>query len=104
MRLISAQFLVDDALQILSSLSNSRPQDTSSSSVFVRSLWKIFDFLKTLSFIKYSSQEEALVFSDTKSENLKRAMELLTKAAKFENSDAIYLLGELNFVHLFEFQ
>ena len=99
MELIAAQFLVDDALQILSSLSNTiHTSDTPLSSFFVRLLEKIFDFLKSLSFIHYSSQEEPLASSDTRSSTASKAMQLLKKAAKSENSDAIYLLGELSFV------
>src|SRR5277367_485042 len=54
-----AQFLVDDALQILSSFSQSHiHSDTPSSSIFIRLLGSIFDFIKSLSFLQYSSQEE----------------------------------------------
>jgi hypothetical protein len=96
---MTAQFLVEDALQIISSLSNTHhTSDSPSPSVFVRFLEKIFAFLKSLSFIQYSSQEQPLTSSDTSSERVSEAMQLLSKAAKSENSDAIYLLGELNFV------
>src|SRR5207248_4280476 len=55
---------------------------------------------KSLSLIQYSSQEEVETYPDLNSETVQKAMRLLTKAAKSENSDAIYLLGELNFVLL----
>ena len=98
--LITAQFLVDDALHILSSFSQSRPQsDTTSSSIFLRLLRKLLDFIKSLSFLQYTSQEEPLSSStDPKADNLAKVMELLSKAAKADNADAMYLLGELNFV------
>lgn len=96
-----AQFLIDDALQILSLLSQSHAHsDTPSSSIFIRLLGRIFDFIKSLSFLQYSSQEELLSSStDSKADNLEKAMNLLTKAANAHNPDAMYLLGELNFVH-----
>lgn len=95
-----AQFLVDDALHILSSLShNYTPEVTHSSSAFARMPNHIFNFVKSLSFLRSSSQEEPLSSStDNKSEKLKKAMRLLRKAADSNNPDAIYLLGELSFV------
>ena len=97
--LIAAQFLVDDALQILSSLShNHESLDKTSTSIFVRFLWRLFDILKSFSFLQSLSQEEPLTSSDSRQNNLRKAMQLLTKAAESDNSDAMYLLGELNFV------
>jgi TPR repeat protein len=98
--LTAAQFLVDDAIQILSSLShNHESSNLTSTSIFVRFLRRIFDVLKSLSFLQYSSQEEPLTSSDGRQTNLKKAMQLLTKAAESDNPDAMYLLGELNFVY-----
>jgi hypothetical protein len=98
--LTTAQFLVDDAMQILSSLShNHKSPDQTSTSIFVRFSWRIFDILKSFSFLRYSSQEEPLRSFDSRQTNLKKAMQLLTKAAESDNSDAMYLLGELNFVY-----
>jgi hypothetical protein len=97
--LIGAQFLVDDAMQILSSLaSNYESSDPSSSSVFVRLLSRVFDILKSLSFLQSSSQEEPVSSSDARQTQVRKAMQLLTKAAESNNPDAMYLLGELNFV------
>jgi TPR repeat protein len=97
--LIAAQFLVDDALQILSSLSpNHESPDKTSTSIVVRFLWRLFDILKSLSFLRSLPQEEPLTSSDSRQNNLRKAMQLLQKAAESENSDAMYLLGELNFV------
>jgi TPR repeat protein len=97
--LIAAQFLVDDALQILSSLSqNHESPNKTSTSVIVRFLWRLFDILKSLSFLQSLSQEEPLTSSDSRQNNLRKAMQLLQKAAESDNSDAMYLLGELNFV------
>lgn len=98
-----AQLLVRDALRILSSISRSHnSSETASSSFFVRFLSKFFDILRSLSFLQSLSQEEPLVSLEA-SENIKTAMQLLTKAAESENSDARYLLGELNFVlHAFK--
>jgi len=97
-----AQLLVDDALQILSGLSQSRSSsDTSSSSFFVRILFRILEILKSMSFLQYSSQEEPLTTHNEKYDTLEKAMDLLTQSAEKQNSDALYLLGELNFVFLF---
>jgi hypothetical protein len=96
---MTAKFLVDDALQILSSLSKTHiPPDTPSSSAFVRLLWGTLEFLKSLSFIQYTSLEESVSSGDPRSDSYKKAIQLLSKAAESENSDAMYLLGELNFV------
>jgi hypothetical protein len=51
-----------------------------------------------MSFLQYSSQEEPLTTHKEKYDTLEKAMDLLTKAAEKQNSDALYLLGELNFV------
>jgi hypothetical protein len=66
--------------------------------MIIRLLRKAFEFLESWSFIQYTSQEEPLVPTDITSQNVTKAMQLLAKAAESENSDAIYLLGELNFV------
>jgi hypothetical protein len=96
----AAQFLVDDALQILSSLSQTHGSpEISTSSIFLRFMWKTFDILKSLSFLQYSSQEEPLSYHDTTQEHYENALQLLTKAGETGNSDAMYLLGELNFVN-----
>jgi hypothetical protein len=96
----AAQFLVNDALQILSSLSqNHGSSETPKSSIFLRFMWKTFDILKSLSFIQYSSQEEPLSYDDTTQEYYDNALQLLAKAGEMGNSDAMYLLGELNFVN-----
>jgi len=98
--LTTVQFLVDDALHMLSSLSHSHARsDTTSSSMFLRLLAKFIDFTKSLSFLQYSSQEEQQSSStDPKTQSLQKAVKLLTKAARADNTDAMYLLGELNFV------
>jgi TPR repeat protein len=97
--LTAAQFLVDDAMQILSSLANNyESSDPSSSSVFVRLLSRVFDILKSLSFLQSPSQEEPVSFSDGRQTQVRKAMQLLTKAAESDNPEAMYLLGELNFV------
>jgi hypothetical protein len=85
---------------MLSLLSQSHAHsDTPSSSIFIRLLRRIFDFIKSLSFLQYSSQEELLSSpTDSKGDNLEMAMKLLTKAANAHNPDAMFLLGELNFV------
>lgn len=86
-------------MQILSSLSvNYEGSDASSSSVLVRFLSRIFDILKSLSFLQSSSQEEPVSSSDGRQTQVRKAMQLLTKAAESDNLDAMYLLGELNFV------
>src|SRR5271154_5149144 len=73
--------------------------DSASSSIFIRLLSRLLDFLKSLSFLRASSQEEPLASpNDIKAENLQKAMQLLTKAAEANNAEAAYLLGELNFV------
>lgn len=100
MYLIVAQFLVDDALQILSSLSHNRPSsESTSSSVFVRVLFRILEILKSITVLQYSAQEEPLTHHSEKHDTLEQAMSLLSKAAEKQNSDALYLLGELNFVY-----
>jgi hypothetical protein len=58
----------------------------------------VFTFLKSLPFIQYSSQEEPVTIHDSWGDNVKKAMGLLAKAAEADNPDALYLLGELNFV------
>jgi hypothetical protein len=55
--------------------------------------------MKSISFLQYSSQEEPLTPHTEKHDTLERAISLLTKAAEQQNSDALYLLGELNFVY-----
>jgi hypothetical protein len=59
---------------------------------------KLLTFLKSLSFIQYSSQEEPAPIHDARGDSVKKAMGLLSKAAEADNRDALYLLGELNFV------
>jgi len=94
-----AQFLVDDALNILSSISyNHSSLDTPSSSKFVRLLFKFMDLLKSLSLLASSSQEEPLHAMELRNEHLTKALNLLTQAAAQQNPDALYLLGHLNFV------
>ena len=88
-------------MKILSTLSNTyNSSDASSPSIFVRLLWRVFKFIKSLSLIQYSSQDELATYTDANLQTVQKAMRLLRKAAKSENSDAIYLLGELNFVLL----
>ena len=94
-----AQILVGDALNILHSLSDTPSSaDTPSSSPLAHYTAKLFNFLKALSFIRYTSQEEPLQTHDSRGESVKKAMELLYKAAEADNPDALFLLGELNFV------
>ena len=99
MCLIVAHFLVDDALHILSTLSRTNSSsESTSSSLFVRLLFRLLNILKSVSFLQYSSQEEPLMSHTEKHDTLENAMSLLNKAAEMQNSDALYLLGELNFV------
>ena len=65
--------------------------------MFLRIVSKFFDVLKSLSFLQSFSQEEPLT-SPEHTSNLNKAIQFLTKAAESENSDALFLLGELNFV------
>src|SRR5579862_6792327 len=102
MCLIVAHFLVDDALHILSTLSRTNSSsESTSSSLFVRLLFRLLNILKSVSFLQYSSQEEPLMSHTEKHDTLENAMSLLNKAAEMQNSDALYLLGELNFVASF---
>lgn len=102
MCLIVAHFLVDDALHILSALSrNNSSSESTSSSLFFRLLFRVLDILKSISFLQYSSQEEPLTSHNEKHNTLETAISLLNKAAEMQNSDALYLLGELNFVSPF---
>jgi hypothetical protein len=97
--IVVAHFLVDDALHILSALSRTHSSsESTSSSIFLRFLLRALDILKSVSFLQYSSQEEPLTAHSEKHDTLEQAMSLLTKAAEMHNSDALYLLGELNFV------
>jgi hypothetical protein len=96
-----AQILVDDALQLLSSLSPAyNPSESATMSAFLRVLWRTIDILKSMSFLRYSSQEEPLSYDDGKTKDYERAVQLLTKAGEMGNSEAMYLLGDLNFVPL----
>jgi hypothetical protein len=94
-----AQFLVDEALDILHSISNTPHQkDTPPTSPIVGAVFKVLEFFKSLAFIQYSSQEEPVNVHDSQVDNVKKAMGLLSKAAEADNPDALFLLGELNFV------
>ena len=94
-----AQFLVDEALHILHTLSDTKSStDTPPSSTLAHYIGKLFTFLKSLSFIQYTPQEEPLSTHDYRGKNIKKAMDLLRKAAETDNPDALFLLGELNFV------
>jgi hypothetical protein len=93
--------LVDEALHILHSLSDTpTPGGTASSSHLAHYTNKLLHFLKSLSLIQYTSQEEPLSTHDPRAESVKKAMHLLSKAAEADNPDALFLLGELNFVYL----
>lgn len=97
-----AQFLVDESLHILHSLPDTQSSvDTPLSSPLAHYTYKLFRFLKSLSFIQYTSQEEPLSAHGTRVESVKRAMNMLSKAAEADNPDALFLLGELNFVPTF---
>jgi hypothetical protein len=95
----AAQFLVDDALHILHSLSDIHNQkDTILASPLAQFTATVVTFLKSLSFIQYSSQEEPVTIHDSRGDHVKKAIGLLAKAAEADNPDALFLLGELNFV------
>jgi hypothetical protein len=96
--LTTAQFLVEDALQILSSLSKDQESnEATSNTVYMRILLKLVEVLKSISFLQYASQEEPLA-TGSKTETYQRALSLLTEAAEAGNEEAIYLLAEINFV------
>jgi hypothetical protein len=96
---VAAQFLVDEALHILHSLSDTHNQkDTLPASPSAQFIIKVLTFVKSLSFIQYSSQEQPVTIHDSRGDNVKKAMGLLSKAAEADNPDALFLLGELNFV------
>lgn len=96
---VAAQFLVDEALHILHSLSDTHNQkDTLPASPSAQFIINVLTFVKSLSFIQYSSQEQPVTLHDSRGDNVKKAMGLLSKAAEADNPDALFLLGELNFV------
>jgi len=96
---VKAQFLVDEALHILHTLSDAQSStDTPPSSTLAHYIAKLFTFLKSLSLIQYTPQEEPLSTHDFREKTVRKAMDLLHKAAEMDNPDALFLLGELNFV------
>jgi hypothetical protein len=89
-------------LELLSSLSHSYVHlEIIRPSLPLRVLWRIIDILKTFSLFQHVSQEESTHEQSfpPRLKTYKKALKLLLKAAESQNSDAMYLLGTLNFVY-----